>query len=69
MKTSAVDGMLSLAAMVRIIFFHSGECMVVLDRLRALYPPLVLDGIEDFVDGKSQWSEVLFHLEGLEWIR
>jgi len=40
-----------------------------LDQLQALYPWLVLDGIEDFVNGEAHWSEVLFHLEGFEWIQ
>jgi len=60
LEASAVDSLVSV--MVRTAFFHFGECGVVLDRLRMLYPRLVLDGIEDFV-------EVLFHLESLEWIR
>ena len=60
---------MSLAVVVRRIFFRSGKCKVVLDRLWALYPWLVLDDIEDFVDGKSEWSKVFFYLEGLEWIR
>jgi len=55
--------------MVRTIFFCSRECRVVLDRLRALYPRLILDGIEDFVNREPQRSEVLFHLEGLNWIQ
>ena len=65
-KASIVDGLVSLTVMVRTIFFHPGKCRVVLDKLRALYPWLIHDGIEDFIDGESQPSEVLFHLEGLE---
>ena len=52
--------------MIRTIFFHSEKYEVVLDLLRMLYLWLVLDGVEDFVDGESQRNEVLFHLEGLE---
>ena len=55
--------------MIRTIFIRFGECRVVLDRLRVLYPRLVLNGIADFVDGEPQLSEVLFHLEGLELVR
>ena len=55
--------------MVKTEIFRSEEWRVVLDRLRALHPWLVLDDIEDFIDGEPQRSKVLFHLEGLEWIR
>ena len=54
--------------MVRTIFFYSGEYGVVLDWPRVLYPRLIFDGIEDFIDREPQRSEVLFHLEGLGWI-
>jgi len=37
--------------------------MVILDSLWASYPRLVLYGVEDFVDGEPQWSEVLLHLK------
>ena len=30
----------------------------------ASYTQLVLDGIEDFVNGEPQWGELLFHFEG-----
>ena len=33
------------------------------------YSKLVLDGIEDLIDEKPQWGEVLFLSEGFEWIR
>ena len=65
-KASVVDGLVSLTVMVRTIFFHPVKCRVVLNRLRAFYPWLILNGIEDFIDEESQPSEVLFHLEGLE---
>ena len=65
-QTSVVDGLVPLTVIVRTVFFHSEKCKVVLDWLRALYPRLVLDGVENFVDGEPQQSEVLFHLEGLE---
>ena len=58
-----------LTVIVRIVFFHSENCGVVLDWLQALYPQLVQDDVEDFVDGEPQRSEVLFHIKGLEWIR
>ena len=69
LKASAVDGPVSLTVMVRTIFFLFEKCGVVLDWLQTLYPRLVFNGVEDFVDGESQRSEVLFHLEGLELIR
>jgi len=68
-KAFAVDGPVPLALMVRTILLRSGECGVVVDRLLTLYPQLIFDSIEDFVDGESRRSEVLFHLEGLEWIQ
>ena len=37
---------------------------VLLDQLRASYPWLVFDGIEDLVDGEPQRGEVLFLFEG-----
>ena len=45
------------------------KCRVVLDWPRVPHPRLIFDGIEDFVDGEPQWTEVLFHLEGLGWIQ
>jgi len=69
LEASIVDSLVSLTVGVRTIFFHSGECGVVLDRLRAFYLWLVLDSIKDFIDRESQWSEVLFHLEDMEWFR
>ena len=64
-----MDRLVSLTVVIRTVFFRSEECWVVLDWLRALYPRLVLDVIENFIDGKPQWSKVLFHLEALKWIR
>ena len=65
-EVSVVDGLVSLTVVVRTVFFRSEDCRVVLDRLRALYPRLILNGIENFIDGEPQQSEVLFHLESLE---
>ena len=50
--SSVAGSLVYLTVLVRTIFLHSGECRVVLDWLRALYPRLVLDGIEDFVYGE-----------------
>ena len=55
---------MSLTVMVRTIIFHSKKYRVILDRLRAPYSWLVLDGIEDFIDGEPKWGEVLFRPEG-----
>ena len=62
-QTSAVGSLMSLTVVVRTVFFHSGEYKVVLNRLRALYSQLVLNGVIDFVDREPQWSEVLFILK------
>ena len=64
-----MDNLVPLVVVVRIVFFRFGECKVVLDRLQALYPQLVLDGVKDFIDGEPQRSVVFFHLEGLERIQ
>jgi len=39
---------------------------VVLDGSRMPDPELILDGVEDFVDGEPEWSELLYRLLGLE---
>jgi len=59
----------SLTVVVRTLLFCSRECRVVLDLLRVPYPWLVLDGTEDFVDGKSQRGEMLFHSEARRGFR
>ena len=67
-----MDGPVSLTVVIRTTFFYYGdygECRIVLDRPRVPHLRLVFDNIEDFVDGERQRSEVLFHLEGLGWIR
>ena len=46
--------LVSFTVMVRIVIFLSGKCRIVLDRLRASYPLLVLDGTEDSVAGEPQ---------------
>ena len=48
------------------VLFCSRECRVVLDRSRANDSKLVLDGVEDFVDGKYERGKVLCQLEVLE---
>ena len=69
LEAFAVDGLVFLAFVEGIILFHSEECGVALDWLRASYPQLVFDGAEDFIDGKLQRNEVLFYPEGSEWIQ
>jgi len=66
-EASEVGGLVSLTIVVRTIIFHFRKCRVVLDRLRAPYPWLVLDGIEDFIDGEPQWGGVLFRPESSKW--
>ena len=60
-----MDGLVPLTIMIKTVFFRFKEYKVVSDQLRALYPRLVLDDIENFVVGKHQRSGVFFHLEGL----
>ena len=64
-----MDCSVSFTIVIRAIIFCFGECRVVLDRPQTLHPRLIFDGIEDFVDGESQRSEMLSHLEVLWWIR
>ena len=51
------------------ILFCSGECRVVLDRSWMPDLQLVLDCVEDLVDGKPEWGNVLCRLKGLERTR
>ena len=64
-----MDYLVAFIIVIRKILFCSGECRVVLDWPQASHPLLVLDGIEDFINGEPQQSVVLFHLEVLRWIR
>ena len=63
----AVDGHVSLTIMIRSIFFCSRKCEIVPDWSWAPNSRLILDSFEDLVDGESQRSGMLFHLEGSEW--
>ena len=65
----AVDSLMSLAVLVRTVIFRFRKYKIVLDRLPASYPLLVLDGTEDLINGEPQWGEVLFRAEGPEWTR
>ena len=68
LEASALDDLVSLTVMVRTVCFRSGECRIVLDHVQPLYPRLVIDNIEDFIDREPQRNEVLFNLKCLEWI-
>ena len=54
---------------LRTTFFCFRKFRVILDRLKALYPLLVLDDIEHFIDGEPERIVVLFQFEGSEWIQ
>ena len=56
-ENSTVDGLVSFTFVEGTILFRSEEYRVVLDRLRAPYPWLVLDGIEDLIDWEPQRGE------------
>jgi len=64
-----VDGIVSFTVLVRTILFYSEKCRIIPNWSRAPNPRLVLDGIEDLVDGEPERSEVLCRLEGLEQTR
>jgi len=49
---STMDGLVPFTVVIRTIFFRSEECRVVLDRLRALYPWLVLGGLKTLLIGR-----------------
>ena len=65
-ETFIVGSLVSFTVMIRAIIFRSGNCSVMLDRLRAHYLRLVLDGTEDFVDGEPRRGEVMFRSEDSE---
>jgi len=62
-----MDGIVPFTVMIRIILFYFGKCRIVSDLSRASDLLMVLDGIEDLIDGELERSEVLCRLEGLEW--
>ena len=68
-EAPAVDGLVPFAVGVRTILFCSRKCRIVSDWSRASDPPLVLDGIEDLVNGEPERSKMLCRLEGLEKTR
>ena len=54
MKPSAAIGLVSFVVMIKTVIVCSSKYMVVLDRLRASYPWLVLNSTEDFVNRDPQ---------------
>jgi len=66
LEAPAVDSLVPLTVVVRTTLFYSEKCRFVSDWSRASDPRLVLDGVEDLVDGEPKQSEVLCWLEGLE---
>ena len=60
-----MDGSVPLTIVEGTILFCSRECGIVLDRSWMLDPRLVLDGVEDLVDGEPERGEVLCQLKGL----
>ena len=61
-----MDAHVSLAAVVGEALFYFGMRGVILDGSRMLDSLLVLDGVEDLVDGETQYSELLYRLVGSE---
>ena len=55
--------------MVRAVLFCSENCRIILDWSWVSDSRLVLDGIEDLVDGEPERSEVFCRLESLEQTR
>ena len=51
-----MDGLVPLTVMVGAVLFCSGKGEIILDGTRD--PGLVLDGVEDFIDGELEQSEL-----------
>jgi len=66
LEAPAVDGLIPFTVMAGSVSFFSGKCRIVLNWSWTPDPCLVLDSIEDFVDGEPERSEMLCQLEGLE---
>ena len=64
-----MDSLVSLTFMEGTILFCFEKCRLILDWLRLSYLRLVLDSIENLIDGEPQQGEVLFHSEGSERIQ
>jgi len=65
-KVLTMDGAVSLVVMKGAILFYPRERGVILDRSRMPDSRLLLDGIEDLIDGEPERGEVLCQFEGLE---
>jgi len=61
-----MDGLIPLTVMIRAILFCSDMRGVVLDRSQTPNPGLILNGVEDFIDGEAEQSELLYRLVGSE---
>jgi len=66
LKAPTIDGLVSLSIIVGAVLFYSKMQWVVLYGTQKPDLWLVLDGVEDLVDGKPQWGEVLHRLIGSE---
>ena len=60
-----MDDLISLAIMKGVVPLCFEESRIMQDWLRALDLGLIFHGIKDFINGESQWSEVLLRSEGL----
>ena len=67
LESPAVNDLVSLTVMIRAIFFCSEKRGIVSNWSQTPDSRLVLDGIEDLVDGESQQSEMMFRSESSEW--
>ena len=63
----AVDNFVSFTIMIGVILFCSEKCEIVLNWSWISNPWLVLDGVEDLINGELQKSEVFLQLVGSEW--
>jgi len=61
-----MDGLVPLIVMVGAGLFCSEKSGAILDESWMPDLWLVLDGVEDFIDGEPKWSELLYWLVGSE---
>ena len=63
-ETPIMDGLVPFTVVIRAILFCSGIRGIVLDGSRTPDSGLILDGVEDFVDGELERSELSYQLVG-----
>ena len=65
-EAPAMDGLVPFIVMVEAVFFCFRMRRVVLDGSRLPDPGLILDGVEDLIEGEPERSDLLYRLVGSE---